>query len=349
MSTNPPTEKSLAVVEDPAAPTMYAGINRGQLELLKRTLAKGTTDDEFALFMNTSQRLRLDPFAKQIYAVKRWDSNTRTEVMATQVAIDGYRAVAESTGEYDGQDGPFWCGDDSVWKEVWTSAKPPAAAKVIVYKKGVARGFVGIASYGSFVQKNKDGGPRATWAVMPDVMLAKCAEAQALRKAFPKQLSGTHTPDEIDDGDAVVDMTKVATALPAGAPTPAVAPTATAPQAQAPSDTWPALLADLAPLVDVAIATAVVDRLTQDGHAGAGAPVAEWAEAHVEAAVGHLLDAATTVRGCNDTLGPWIRAISKHAGASKTSRAALLKAGFEAAYKKRNAELRAQEKGGPAS
>ena len=108
MSTNPTTDtKALAVVEELTAPTIYAGINRGQLELLKRTYAKGTTDDEFALFMNTAQRLKLDPFARQIYAVKRWDSTTKTEVMATQVAIDGYRAVAEDTGECDGREGPF--------------------------------------------------------------------------------------------------------------------------------------------------------------------------------------------------------------------------------------------------
>ena len=45
-----------------------------QVEIVKRTFAKGTSDDEFALFLHTCARLKLDPTARQIYAVMRWDS-----------------------------------------------------------------------------------------------------------------------------------------------------------------------------------------------------------------------------------------------------------------------------------
>ena len=335
---------ALTVVEDQTAPTMYPGINRGQLELLKRTYAKGTTDDEFALYMNTAMRLRLDPFAKQIYAVKRWDSATREEVMQTQVAIDGYRAVAEDTGLYGGRQGPFWCGDDGEWKDVWLSEKPPRAAKVLVKKKGIDEPYVGVATYKSYVQKNKDGNPRATWASMPDVMLAKCAEAQALRAAFPKQLSGTHTPDEVGDAEVVVDMTKVATALPSASTAGAPAPAAAAPKApQTPSDVWPAFAADLAPLV------ATVPGLAE--HVVGVEDVAAWTEKEVEHAIGHLLDSAKDEKACTASLGPWIAVVSKHAGASKTNRVALLKAGFEVAYKTRVKALREEAKaqGGAAS
>lgn len=338
MSTNPTETRTLAVIEEDTSPTRYAGIDRGQLELLKRTIAKGTTDDEFALFMNTAMRLKLDPFAKQIYAVKRYDFATKTEVMATQVAIDGYRAVAEDTGECDGRDGPFWCDEDGAWKEVWTSVKPPAAAKVVVYRKGVSRPYVGVASYKSYVQKNKDGGPRATWATMPDVMLGKCAEAQALRAAFPKQLSGTHGEGELDqadgDRDPAADMTK----LPA---TTTIVPTASAQVQQAqppktPADTWPAFVADLAALV------AKVPDMAE--HVIGNADVSTWVEKDVEAAIAWMLDEAKTAEECNDRMGPWIQFVSKHAGASATSRVAIVKAGFHPAYMKRMADLRAAAK-----
>lgn len=177
-------------------------LTRDQLDLLKRTIAKGTTDDEFALFVSTSNRLGLDPFARQIFAVKRWDSRENREVMSIQVSIDGFRVAAARTNELDGQDGPYWCGEDGVWRDVWLGKTAPAASKVLVYRRGCAHPFVGVATYASYAQKNRDGNPNAMWARGADFMLAKCAEAVALRKAFPNELSGAYTTDEIGADDA---------------------------------------------------------------------------------------------------------------------------------------------------
>lgn len=160
-----------------------------QLAVLNQLGMSNAPKADLALFLAYSQRTGLDPFSRQLYMIHRGGRWT------IQTGIDGLRIIAERSGEYEGQTPPEWCGEDGKWVDIWLSPEPPVAARVGVYRSGFRGPLYGVVTWREFGAKG------GTWQSMPAHMLAKVAESHALRKAFPNDMSGLYTADEMAQSD----------------------------------------------------------------------------------------------------------------------------------------------------
>lgn len=181
------TVELVPVVETtlPQAPSDYKEkMTRDQIELVKNTVAKGASDDELKLFLYVCARSGLDPFTKQVHLIPRGANKT------IQVGIDGLRSIAERSENYAGNDDP-----------VFDDESKPMKATVTIYKivQGQKVGFTASARWTQYFPGEKLG---FMWKKMPHLMLGKCAEALALRKAFPAVMTGLYIHEEMHQADS---------------------------------------------------------------------------------------------------------------------------------------------------
>jgi phage recombination protein Bet len=170
------------------------GFSVEETELIRKTIAKGATDTELKLFLMDAHRRGLDPFARQIFLVPRGYGDNKQ--MVTQTSIDGYRLIAERTGKYVPGDASYEYDEQG--------RLLPATVTVKKLVAGTWHEIRATAFYDEYVQTTGQGQqqrPNQMWGRMPRLMLAKCAESLALRKAFPAELSGLYTQDEMGTHD----------------------------------------------------------------------------------------------------------------------------------------------------
>lgn len=144
-------------------------------KLLINTVAKGASAEEFALFRELCRGTGLNPFKREIWFIKTKD---RAQIMT---GINGFYAIANRHAQYDGTEVETFDGE----------AGMPERAVAKVWRKDRRLPSIGVARWSEF---NKGFG---NWKTMPFYMLEKCAEAIALRKAFPQELNELYAAEEM--------------------------------------------------------------------------------------------------------------------------------------------------------
>ena len=180
------TPEERALVE--AAGLVHTDAQSGTKTLAERPVV--------AAFLQHCARTGLDPIARQIYSIARKSKGQLK--WQIQISIDGARLVAERSGQYEGQTTPEFTADGITWTQVWLSKEFPKAARVGVYRRGFREPLYAVALWDAYVQTKYNGDVSEMWSKMGPLMLAKCAEMLALRKAFPQDLSGLYSAEEMD-------------------------------------------------------------------------------------------------------------------------------------------------------
>ena len=182
-----------------------SGWDREQIDLIKRTVAKGTTDDEFAMFLHYCQQSGLDPLRSQAHCIVRDytdRSGKKNRDVQMMTGIDGFRSRAERFPDYRGcQSGVVFADDEfsidygegrvNHIARYPRKSKDPIGAWCVVRREGRIPyvhwiDWLELYDQRSFAHKK-----------MPEIMARKTTEAQALRHEFPEAFSGIYDPAEI--------------------------------------------------------------------------------------------------------------------------------------------------------
>lgn len=198
-----------AVVEYKDADLPVAVMRRGISEAAWRTamgsLFPGAKGESVLMVFDYCKARSLDPLKKPCHIVPMEVRTQTGEYVWRDVVMPGiyeYRTTAARTGEYMGQDEaefgpeieflgmlvPAWC-KLTVYR--WNDK---AKQKCAYHAKAKFSEYAGT----KFDKKAQEARLNQRWAKAPEQMIEKCAEAAALRKAFPDELGGTHTAEEME-------------------------------------------------------------------------------------------------------------------------------------------------------
>ena len=185
-------EETKDVVVTEGTNALQHNLTAETVEVVKQTVFPSSTDAQLKLYLHKCVSVGVHPLDGMIHPAV-FNTKDGARVVFTS-SIDFHRSRANDTDNYDGQDdvqfGPVI--DAHVGGK---NMKVPEWAKVTVFKKDSQRGTSGTAYWEEFVPAMES--KQMMWAKMPRTMLAKCAEAQALRKAFPKALHGVYAEEEM--------------------------------------------------------------------------------------------------------------------------------------------------------
>lgn len=176
------------------------GIDPQQWSALKTAIFPGASDDMIGVAYDYCKARKLDPLKKPVHIVKVWDSDKRAMVDTIWPSITELRITAMRTGVFAGKD-PAEYGPDITERVGSISLTYPEWCQVTVYRLvgGQRMPFPGERVYWKEAYASKkDGSPNAMWTKRARGQIAKCAEAAALRAAFPEELSGQPTAEEME-------------------------------------------------------------------------------------------------------------------------------------------------------
>jgi phage recombination protein Bet len=167
---------------------------------------KNATNADLAVFMHYCRKTGLDPFSRQIYGIMRREKqgDQWVDKFTIQVGIDGFRVIRDRIAQRLGisveYEDTIWYDDDGSAWTMWLWDRPPAACKVTVIKDG--KRFPAVVRTAAYAATNKNGDMVAQWRTQPEHMIEKCAEAFALRRAFPHDLGGMYVDEEMASAPA---------------------------------------------------------------------------------------------------------------------------------------------------
>jgi phage recombination protein Bet len=168
------------------------------IETLKKTVAVGASDAEFYMFAELCKSTGLNPFKKECWFLK---VNGRVQIMT---GVNGFFTIANRHGAFDGYEWGFVAPDGTMANEAYPK-DDFIGAWAKVYRKDRKVPTTGVAMLKEYDKR------QGTWNQMKRVMIQKCAESVALRKAFPQEMNGLYTEEEMPEKFSAHAATEKAT------------------------------------------------------------------------------------------------------------------------------------------